>query len=184
VLPFSLIAKEFLQKNYFVDTDKIKVSTITLNPKDNILLFTIEKDRYFKRVKAKDIIKLLKTYGYNSFDSKTAYVKFTKKSHINLSKLENEVKNLYKNKYTHIKIKNISINPRSYIKSLPKSYQVKISPKSYLCNNGIFYIKTPQRKKVFFDYCIDAEVQVLTTRKNIKKGMELSLASTRKKQYS
>jgi len=181
VLSFNLLAKESLQKNYYIDTDEIKLSTIVANPKSDVLFFKFEKNRYTKRVKSKDLIRLLKSHGYNNFNSKNRYIKFIKKSPINLSKLEDEVRNLYKNKYKNINIKKISIEPRGYIKTIPQSYHINIQQKSHLSNYGTLYIKTPQRKKIFFDYYIDADVNVFLSRKNIKKDTELSMMNTLKK---
>jgi len=181
ILPFSLTAKEFLQKNYFVETNDIKISTITLDKQDTTLLFKINNNKHFIRVKSKKIIRLLKQHGYDSFKSHSSYIKFIKKSPINLSKIKDEIKNLYTSKYDNIKIKKISVNPRSYTKVLPKNYQIKIQSKSYLSNHGIFYIKTPQRKEIFFNYYIDATLAIYVARKNIKKGVELSSINTIKK---
>ena len=159
----------------------MKISAITSNTKDNIVLFKIDKNKHFKRVKSKSIIKLLKTNGYDSYRSHNLYIKFIKKSPISLSEIKNEIKNLYKNKYTNIKIKKISVHPRSYTETLPNSYQIKIKSKSYLSNSGIFYIKTPQKKEIFFNYYINALVTIYSARKNIKKGVELSSINTIKK---
>ena len=50
-----------------------------------------------------------------------------------------------------------------------------------MLNYGTLYIKTPQKKKIFFDYYIDADVSVFLPRKNIKKGTELSTTNTLRK---
>jgi flagella basal body P-ring formation protein FlgA len=181
ILTFSLSAKDILQKNYYVDTDYIHLSTITKNPKDNFLLFKLDRNRYTKRVKSKELINLLQKHGYNSFSSKNRYVKFIKKSPINLSKIKNEIKKLYKNRYATIDIKNISVIPRGYIHALPKEYQVNFSSRSYLSNHGTLYIKTPQRKKIFFNYSIDADITIIIAKKNIQKTTQLSPINTTKK---
>lgn len=181
VLPFTLMSKEFLKKDYFTDTNNIKLSTITSNPKDDVILFKIKNNKHFMRIKSKKIIKLLKQHGYNSFSFHGSYVKFTKKSPINLTTIKNKIKDLYTKKYMNIKIKKIFVNPRSYIETLPKNYQIKMQSKSHLYNHGIFYIKTPQKKEIFFNYHIDAIIPIYIARKNIKKGVEISLINSIKK---
>jgi len=181
VLPFSLMAKELLEKNYYITTEYVKLSTITSNKNDDLVLFKLNKDRYTKRVNSKELLKILKKHGYSSFYSTSRYIKFIKKSPVKLSQITDKVKKLYKSKYPNIKIKKIFITPRGYIKNLPKEYQVHIQEKSYLRDHGTIYIKTEQKKEIFFDYYIEADIDVLRARKNIQKGVELSFKNIIKK---
>ncbi|DAB27294.1 MAG TPA: flagella basal body P-ring formation protein FlgA [Sulfurimonas sp. UBA10385] len=143
--------------------------------KNDFELYTIEANRYSKRVKAKDLIKLLDKKGYKNYTSKSSYINFIIKSPVNTSALEQHVKEYYRKKYDNIEIKNISVHPRGYITSLPKDYIFDIDSRDYLSRSGIISIKTSQNKKIFFDYDIEASVAVYTSRSIIKKDTQISL---------
>ena len=157
------------------------LSNIVKNPKEDVQLFHIDKSRYSKRVKSKDIIKMLQSYGIKDYKSKHYYVQFKKKSPINSEKIKNAIEKVYKEKYTHIKIKNISVEPRSYTTTLPQNYEIIFKSKSHLAKDGTLYIKTNNKKKIFFNYKIDAEIIVLEAKKDIKRNIELSNINCKKK---
>ena len=64
---------------------------------------------------------------------------------------------------------------------LPKEYTIGFPRNAYLSHKGIFYIKTPDNKKLFFNYLINAEISVYQTTKEIQKGEELSNFNLQKK---
>ncbi|MEA3227707.1 MAG: flagellar basal body P-ring formation chaperone FlgA, partial [Campylobacterota bacterium] len=112
---------------------------------------------------------------YQDFSSKFRYIKFIKQSFIDYSKIKNELQKEYMVHYQDIVIEKIEIYPRGYIKSIPKDYSVKIQSKSYLKNRGVLSIKSSKTKKqLFFDYFIDATVNIYIARENIKRKEELS----------
>lgn len=180
LLSLELFGSSVLNSSYYIDSNDINLSHIVPHAKKDINLFSFRDEKNSKRVKSKELIKLLKTHGYNSVSSKSRYVKFHKKSPVNLSVIKNEIEKLYRSKYINIDIKNISVRPRAYIKSLPQNYQVSIQSRDHLSNSGTLYIKTPQRKKIFFNYHINAVVTLFVARKNIKKDVELSSVNSRK----
>ena len=88
---------------------------------------------------------------------------------------------MYQEKYPKIAIESISVMPRGYMKSLPKSYKTHMPKKAHLSNKGIINIKTPEHKKLFFDYLIEAKIYVYLSRKNMKRGERVSTLTTTKK---
>ena len=177
----SLLADTYLKSNYYVQDRDIMLSSIVKNPKEDVQLFSIDKSRYSKRVKSKKILQILQSHGIRDYKSKHSYVQFTKKSPINTEKIENAIEKVYKEKYTHIKIKTVSVEPRSYIRTLPQSYETVLKSKSHLSKDGTLYIKTDKKKKIFFNYKIDAEIVVYEAKKDIKRNMELSNLNSKKK---
>ncbi len=170
-----------LKETYYVNTDDINLSVILPKTKHDIKLYSIEPNRYTKRVKTKELLKLLNQYGYNNFKAHSRFVKFIKKSPINLSKIEKKLKEFYKKNYKNISIKTLEVLPRGYITTLPKDYDVIISPKASLHDHGTIYIKTDEKKKIFFDYKIKAQIRAYVARHNIKRDVELSAANVTKK---
>ncbi len=174
-------AQSTLNETYYLDTKTIRLSSIVPHVQDDIELFKIDADRYSKRIKTKDLLKILKKHGYSDYDSKDSYTNFVLKSPIDTSKIKLAVKDYYKKNYDEIEIKNISVEPRSYTTSLPQEYSVNFQKRDYLQRDGVLSIKTKENKKIFFNYYINAMVTVYTSRKKIKKDMELSAINSYKK---
>ena len=180
-LSINLFADIYLKSNYYVKDREVMLSSVVKNVKSDIKLFTIDKSRYSKRVKSKDMLKILKSHKIKEYKSKHSYVQFTLKSPINTAKIKNEIEKFYKEQYKQIKIKNISVEPRSYMEILPNSYETVLKSKSHLFKNGTLYIKTDENKKIFFNYKILAEIVVYTAKDEIKRNSELSKFNCKKK---
>ena len=177
-----IFADTILKEIYYIQNNEIKISDIVTDFKSDIVLYTIFDGRYTKRVKSKELISLLQKYGYKNFTTKKKYIKFIKEKKIDFSYIKNKLKNLYKVNYQNIVFKNIEIHSRGYLNSLPTQYNLKINSKNYLKSNGILSIKDKKTKKqIFFDYTIDADVNVYLSKKNIRRKEELSFKNCSKK---
>jgi flagella basal body P-ring formation protein FlgA len=181
VLSLPLFCSTFLQSNYSIKTDDINLSSIIPHAKPDVQLFRIEGGKYTKRVKSNQLLGLLKEYGYNNFLSKSSYIKFTKQSPVDNSKVQKMLKDYYEKKYLHIDIQQMNLTPRGYITSLPEQFTINFQSKSHLSNMGTLFIKDKQNKKIFFDYEILANVDVYIASKNMKRGEELSFINSTKK---
>lgn len=175
-----LLANTDIKKNYYVYSDDIMLSDVIKNVKKDVKIYSITEGRYTKKIKSKDLIKLLKKYGYTNYHAKHAYVQFTKQSPIDTSRIEQEIRDFYTKRYKDIKIKNIEVHPRGYIDSLFKEYSVKIKERNALHKNGIIAIKSQKNREIFFNYSIDANVHVYKTKKEIKRYSELSIVNCKK----
>jgi len=170
-----------LQRNYYIDTNSITIADIIEESHSNTKLFQINPDKHTKRVKAKELISLLQSYGYKNISSKYPYIQFNKKSPIDTSKIIKAVKHYYKKNYPNISISKVVVMPNSYLEKLPNEYKVKFKKNAYLSNKGIFHIKTYENKKLFFSYQIQAKTAVIVARQEIRKATELSKVNTQKK---
>ncbi|MCF6310628.1 MAG: flagellar basal body P-ring formation chaperone FlgA [Sulfurimonas sp.] len=177
----NLYAGNTLSGKYYVNSRSINLSNVIQNPKNDFNIFTIEKNRYTKRVKTKNLIKLLETHGYKNYNSKSNYINFILKSPIDTSKIERSIKEYYQKQYENIEITNVSAEPRSHITALPKNYMVNIRNRNFLSRDGTVNIKTSDNKKIFFNYNITATLPVYISRKKIKKDVKLSAINTSKK---
>jgi flagella basal body P-ring formation protein FlgA len=180
-LCFSLLANTQLNNVYYVDSNEVMLDDVISGADGNILLFKLSKAKHTKKVRAKELISTLKNYGYKTVKSKHQYIKFIKKSPIDTSRLESALYNYYKDNYNEIDIQNIFVNPRTYIESLPKEYTVSMKKNSFLKKDGVISIKTSSHKKLFFNYTIDAVLDVYISKHKIKKDAELSLTNITKK---
>ena len=176
-----LFSDAYLQESYYVKSDDIKLSDIVSNVKDDATLYSIQTGKYTKRVKSKELIALLKKHGFKEYDSKHHYVKFIKKSPIDVSKIKKNVLSYYEKIYKDIKINGVEVNYRGYIQTLPENYSVHMQSKNYLRRDGTVFIKSDTNKELFFDFKIDALIHVYRARNDIKKDAELSSLNIIKK---
>lgn len=181
LLYVGLYANTTLDDTYYIQSRDINISTIISHVKNDFEIYTIERTRESKRVKAKDLIKLLKEHGYKNYTFKGSYITFILKSPIDTSKIELMLKEHYKSKYDEINIENISVHPRSYTETLPQEYKLSMRSRDYLSRSGTLNIKTPENKRIFFDYDIKATIPIYISRKKIKKDVELSAINSIKK---
>jgi len=181
LLTTNIFANNNLKKNYYINTNDIFLSDIVQNADKNILLFTIATHKHSKRVKSKELIKLLKKYGYKDFTAKHSYIQFSKISPIETSRLREAISKRLKEKYKNIQIESILVMPRVYVRSLPEDYTIILNKKMHLKKSGILSIKTMDNKKIFFNYSVKAKVTLYKSYKEIQKGEELSNINTRKK---
>ncbi len=166
---------------YYINTNEVMLRDIVTSAQKDIQLFHIQKHKNSKKVKSKELIKLLHQHGYKEYTSKDRYINFIKKSPIDTSKIKKSIEEFYKEHYLNIKIKNIIVEPRGYLTALPKKYSTDIKLRNRLSNSGILNIKTLQNKKIFFNYEIDATIDVFVSKNYIKKGVELSPLNSKKK---
>ncbi|QSZ41818.1 flagellar basal body P-ring formation protein FlgA [Sulfurimonas aquatica] len=180
-LSFNLFATTNLQNNYFIQNDYILLSDIVKGVKNDKKLFRLESNKHIKRIKSKELFSLLVENGITDVKYKNSYVQFTKQSPIDTSSIKNAIRALYEEKYPSIVIGKISVTPRRYLDSLPSDYTVNLPRNAHLSSRGTLYIKTLDRKKIFFDYFISAKIDAYVSKKMIERSEELSVINTLKK---
>ncbi len=176
----SLHAKEYLKKEYFTPSNDINLSLITHDTKNDRVIYRIERNRYLKRVRTKELLKILRERGYRHFQAKTSYVTFLKRPALSLKPLKQKLKEYFKKHYTTIKIDSIEIIPKTHIEHLPKNFSFKIRPLALLNSHATFSILTPKKRQIFFEYFLDATLPVYKSKKKIKKSEVLSLQNITK----
>ncbi len=170
-----------LHSVYYVDSKNIQVQDIIPNAKPNISLYTINQHKYTKKIKTKDLIALLSQYAYKITKSSSRYIRFIQKSPIDTSNIKSQLIENYKEHYPDLKINSVLIMPRGFVKSLAKKFQVSLNKKAYLSKKGTLSIKTIDNKKLFFDYLIDANLYVYTSKRKLHRGDRVSTLNTIKK---
>ena len=176
-----VFANTKLKSNYFISHTYVTLADIIKNPKNDIILFTIDKSRHTKRVKSKKLLQILRSYGYKKYSSVHNYIQFTQKSPINTTKIAFALKKFFVSHYKNIKLSAIDIHPRTYLLELPKHYEVQFSKNAYLKRKGILSIKTEDNKKIFFNFQVKASLPVVIAKFQLNRGDELSRLNCKKK---
>ncbi len=177
---FSLTLKD----SYYINSNNIKLLDIAPQADYDVTLYQINKSRYTKRIKTKEIINTLKKHGFEDVKSSSSYIKFIKKSPINTSEIKEEIRKTYLKYYPDIEIHSILVRPRGYIKSIGKEYTITLQKKAHLSHKGILNIKTQENKKLFFDYNIEASINVYLSKEAMRKAEKVSTLSTIKKKIT
>lgn len=183
LIPLFLFSQNILKKEYYIDNDYVMLSDIVKTAKSNdAKILKLQSNRHTLRIYSKDLQEILTQYGYNNYTPlHKGYIQFTKRSPIHKQKFISAIKRYYTNKYKAIKISSVEVEPETYTESLPQNYSIKFEKKQYLSNVGRFYIQTPEHKKIFFHYLIQAKLPVYITKYEIRKGIELDSRNCKKK---
>ncbi len=173
-----LFAQTSLESLYLVTTKEIKLSTFVKNVKQDKILYTIDRFKHTKRIKSKEILRLLKQNGYKEYIAKHSYIKFMQKSPIQTKKIEEFVRHYYQKHYPSMQIQKILVTPRSFITSLPNEYTLHMQNQSFLRHHAILILKSYQGRETFFDTFVTASLSLLRAKKHIRRNEELSVFNT------
>lgn len=141
-------------------------------------LLTIPANKTRYRVTAATLINSFNRHGIQIDTASMRSVIFIKKSPIDLTALEEKVHNFYVGHYPSITIHKITITPRIYTDALPERYEAEFGNKSARHSKGTFYIRTEGKRKLFFDYTIDATVGIVHAKYDLKRKAELTSFNT------
>ena len=181
LLSISLYANTTLKNTYYVDSRIINLSILLPISENDSKILTIGKHKHSKRVKAKELIKILENHGFKEYKFKGNYINFILKSPIDTTKIKENIIQYYYEQYDEIDIKGVFVQPRSYIDKLPQDYVVNFRKKDFLSKSATINIKTNKNQKIFFNYIITASLPVYISKEKIRKSVELSaMNSTRK----
>ena len=176
----SLQASEYLKEEYFTPTNDINLSLITQDTRNDKIIYHIERDRYLKRVRSKDLLRILKQNGYRRFKANRSYVTFIKLSPVDLSPLKQKLADYFKKSYKEIDIRSIRLIPKVHLEKLPKEFTFKVRSGTLLRSHGTVSIITPKKRQLFFEYFLDASLPVYKSKKKIERGEVLTLRNLSK----
>jgi flagella basal body P-ring formation protein FlgA len=173
-----LQAKTVLDETILIQSDTINISDIIPHAMNDALLYELDTNRYTKRVKAEDVIQKLREYGYHNLEASSRYINFIKQSPINMKPLEEHLLLYYKEHYPSMRFNSLRVTPRGYVQEMQDAYAIVLPKRAHLKRNGTLYVKTDDKKKIFFDYTIDATVEVSLSKQSIRQGASLSKSNT------
>ncbi len=168
-----------LQENYETKGRDIYASDISKEVENDFLLFSYDDDKHMLRTSAEKVIAIFKTHGIQIKKNDVRYINFREKSRIDIDKITEALKKEFLTKYPTLKIKSLSLYPRSYLTKLPKTFSLSLQKQTLYKNYSTFSIVTPDHKMIFFDYILDADIDVVVTTKIIKRHEQISFENTK-----
>jgi flagella basal body P-ring formation protein FlgA len=176
-----LLAAMQLHQEYSYSGSSIYSTTLFPHLEDKFILFNISKNRTSYRVKSSHIQKLFSEQNLTVDTQKVRYVNFIKESPVDTVPISQLLKKRYENFYENIHVKNVIITPRSYLSELSNDFQLLFNEKNFKHAEGVLSIKTTENERIFFDYRIDATIDVFSALHPMKRGETLSALNTLKK---
>lgn len=173
-----LFAAIDLKQEYAFKDATIYSTTLFPKLKDKFKLFNINKNRTKYRVKSSKIQKLFKQHNVEINIGKVRYVNFKKESPVDTSVLASQIKERYEAFYSNIHVNRVHITPRNYLKAFDPDFQLILKSKDLKRSHSIFSIKTSKKERIFFDYEIDATLDVYRSLHPLKRGHTLSALNT------
>jgi flagella basal body P-ring formation protein FlgA len=167
-----------LQENYETKGRDIYASDISKDVEKDFLLFSYDDDKHMFRTSAEKVIAIFKVHGVQIKKNDVRYINFREKSRIDIDKITDAIKKEFLNKYPTLKIKSLRVYPRSFLTKLPKTFSLSLQKQTLYKNYSTFSIITPDHKMIFFDYILDADLDVVVTTKAIKRHEKISFDNT------
>jgi flagella basal body P-ring formation protein FlgA len=167
-----------LQENYETKGRDIYASDISKDVEKDFLLFSYDDDKHMFRTSAEKVIAIFKVHGVQIKKNDVRYINFREKSRIDIDKITDAIKKEFLNKYPTLKIKSLRVYPRSFLTKLPKTFSLSLQKQTLYKNYSTFSIITPDHKMIFFDYILDANLDVVVTTKAIKRHEKISFDNT------
>jgi flagella basal body P-ring formation protein FlgA len=172
-----LFAQYELQKEYPFMQDTLYSNDLFAELKV-FELFTLDPKKMSYRIKATELQNIFAKHGV-TVTYTSPIIRFKRVFDFDMSALHVKLKTYYKKYYPDITIHALHVRPKTYLEALPESYDMIIPPKNFHRNEGTFYLKTQSKRRVFFDYKLDATLPVLSAKKTIERKEPLSSFNTR-----
>ncbi len=181
-MSLSLFAAMQLEQEYHFSDHKIYSTTLFPGLKDKFILFNINNNRTKYRVKSSKIETLFKKHNLQLNLGNVRYVNFIKKSPINTLALASLIKKRYEAFYLNLHVNYVTVTPRTYLKTLDPNFELILNDNNLKRSKGVFSIKTSKKQRLFFDYELDATLDVYLALHPMGRGDTLSPLNAIKKQ--
>ncbi|MEA3522645.1 MAG: flagellar basal body P-ring formation chaperone FlgA [Campylobacterota bacterium] len=178
LLTCKLIFAQFELHKEYVFEDNTIYSTDIFPQIERFSLISITPKKMTHRLKAKKLIKIFKKHSI-TVTSQASVITFKRAFNFDMTPLHVRLKKYYKTHYPSMTITALHVRPKSYINALPSSYTISIPPKNYHRNYGTFYLKTSDKKKLFFEYTLEANLPVVIAKTTIQRKENISPFNTR-----
>jgi flagella basal body P-ring formation protein FlgA len=163
-----------LKDNYEFESNIIHSQDLFPEIPKNFEILKIPDDKTLYRLNAKVIAKTFELNGIEIDISKAPYVNFTKHSPVDFTSIKHQFETMLIKQYPSIQIHQITIVPRGYIPLLSKDALGVFDERYYQNPKGTFYILDEHGIRHYFDYIVDAELNVLHTNQKVSRKENLS----------
>jgi flagella basal body P-ring formation protein FlgA len=177
IFVFSLLSlhANTLQQNYLFSKSIITSSDINASCSKIFEILRIPDGKSSYRINAQVILKTFELNDCTIDIGKIRYVNFSKQSDTDYAVLQEQIGNLFLEQYPNIVIQSIHIFPHGYIESLPNAAKAVFDKNTCIKNKGTFYVPDNNGIRHYFDFTIDASLNMLHTNKKVFRKDIVSL---------
>ena len=174
----NLLYADTLQQSYFFSNPVINSTDLNTSCSKNFEILRIPDGKSSYRINAQIILKTFELNGCTIDSGKTKYVNFTKRSNIDYTQLQDQITKYFIANYPTMNIASIQIIPHGYIDSLPSNAHAVFEKDSYKQNKGAFYVPDSNGIRHYFEYSLDATLDVLHVAQKTSRKDNLSSTNT------
>ncbi len=158
-----------LKSHYFIDSYNISLHTFGIS-KANTTIMKLPGERTLWRVPAFEIKERLKKIGYDCKTSNSTMITFELATKKSFPKLQNFIKEKYKDSYPTLRIEAVSLKPtgRGKNEDLKPECSVRLPKNSLRKKSGTFVMKC-EKNRYYFHYRVYGTILVYKANHQIKK---------------
>lgn len=177
-LLFTAASCDTLQQTYTFKDPKILSTDLVRSCPKRFEILQIPDGKNTYRINAQIIAKTYELNGCTIDVGKVRYVNFTKQTALNLSLLKQQLTDVFMASYPAMTIQKIDVFPRGFIETFPENAKAVFDKDVCDNNNGIFYVLDEGGMRRYFDFTLEATLNVLHTNQKINRKEILSSANT------
>lgn len=167
-----------LKQNYTFKESKIYSTDLISECPKHFELLQIPDGKTTYRIDAKILAKSFELNGCSIDITKVRYVNFSKQTTLNTVPLKKQLYDLFMSSYPTMIIQKIDLFPRGFIESLPQHANAVFDKNTCDNNHGTFYVVDENGIRRYFDFTVDAILDVLHSNQKITRNTVLSPANT------
>lgn len=166
-----------MKPNYTFSDETIHSQDLIAAFPEAFVVLTIPNERLSHRVKAEELIALFKARGYE-VRATHPLITFERHFGFDITPITQKLRAYYLTHYPSLQIDALHVRPRSYMAALPQEYTIEIPLKSYRQEKGTLYLQTPDKKRYFFNFELNASLKLLASSQLIKRHEKLTPFNT------
>lgn len=169
---------DVLKQAYTFKEPKIYSSDLVSGCPKRFEILQIPDGKTTYRINAQIIAKTYELNGCSIDVGKVRYVNFTKETALDLAPLKQQLMDFFISAYPTINIEKINIFPRGFIESIPENSKAVFDQDMADRNDGIFYVLDKNGIRRYFDFSLEASLNVLYSNQKISRNQILSSGNT------
>ncbi|OYZ34762.1 MAG: flagella basal body P-ring formation protein FlgA [Sulfuricurvum sp. 17-40-25] len=178
---FTVSYCETLQQSYTFKEPKIFSTDLVSDCPKRFEILQIPDDKPTYRINAQIIAKTYELNGCSVDVGRVRYVNFIKETALDVSPLKQQLMDVFISTYPTMIIQKINVFPRGYIESIPENSKAVLDRDITDRNDGTFYVLDKSGIRRYFDFTLEASLNVLHSSQKINRNDILTTTNSSQK---
>lgn len=175
---FTDLYGDTLQQSYTFKEPKIYSSDLISGCPKHFEILQIPDDKSTYRINAQIIAKTYELNGCSVDVGRVRYVNFIKETTLDVSPLKQQLMDVFISTYPTMTIQKINVFPRGYIESIPPNSKAVFDRDIADRDDGTFYVLDKSGIRRYFDFSLEATLNVLHSSQKINRNDILSTTNS------